>query len=161
MVALMTWNTTSPPPPISIVADVVPVPVFNWHTECYSSGKSAFRDNTSVLLTLTCKRFSSVLSVAQANEIESAPALSNVVQRDTECYRSSALKTVRLSRTTSEDDEPADGAVPDGLFFIDNNDGNLAVFGNFRLCSHGLICAHGVGEHNLRHSANVDIIGAR
>ena len=55
-------------------------------TECYSSGKSAFRDNTSVLLILTCKRFSPVLNVAQANEIESAPALSNVAQRDTECY---------------------------------------------------------------------------
>ena len=60
-------------------------------TECYSSGKSAFRDNTSVLLTLTCKRFSPVLNVAQANEIESAPALSNVVQRDTECSYTFAL----------------------------------------------------------------------
>lgn len=58
--------------------------VFNGDTECYSSGKSAVRDNTSVLLTLTCKRFSPVPNVAQANEIESAPALSNVVQRDTE-----------------------------------------------------------------------------
>lgn len=58
----------------------------NRDTECYSSGKSAFRDNTSVPLTLTCKRFSSVFNVAQANEIESAPALSNVVQRDTENY---------------------------------------------------------------------------
>lgn len=35
LVALMTWSTTSPPPPISIVADVVPVPFFIWHTECY------------------------------------------------------------------------------------------------------------------------------
>lgn len=65
-----------------------------WHTECYSSGKSAFRDNTSVLLTLTCKRFSPMLSVAQANEIESAPALSNVVQRDTECYLAHSVLTL-------------------------------------------------------------------
>lgn len=34
MVALMTWSTTSPPPPISIAADVVPVLFFIWHTEC-------------------------------------------------------------------------------------------------------------------------------
>lgn len=65
---------------------VVPLPASSWHTECYSSGKSAVRDNTSTSLTLTCKRFAPVLNVAQANEIESAPALSNVVQRDTENY---------------------------------------------------------------------------
>ena len=35
LVALMTWSTTSPLPSISIVADVVPVPAFIWHTECY------------------------------------------------------------------------------------------------------------------------------
>lgn len=35
LVALMAWSTTSPLPPISIVADVVPVPAFSWHTECY------------------------------------------------------------------------------------------------------------------------------
>lgn len=66
----------------------MPILIFGcWDTENYSFGKSAVSDNTSVPLTLICKRFSSPFTVAQVNEIESAPALSKVTQRDTENYR--------------------------------------------------------------------------
>lgn len=47
--------------------------------------------------------------------------------RDTECYRSTALKTVQPTCATSDYGEPADGAFPDIRFAVDHNDGSLAV----------------------------------
>ena len=73
-------------------------------------------------------------------------------ERDTECYRSTALKTVQPTCATSDDGEPADGTFPDVRFAVDNNDGNLAAVSCLRLRSHALVRAHGVGERHLRRS---------
>lgn len=114
------------------------------HSEMESSSTHSvysFESVETTVIVISCGRASSGLELISALD----KALPMFDLRDTECYRSSALKTVQPTYTTSDDGEPADGAFPDVRSPVDHHDGNRAAFSCFRLRPHCLVRAHGVG----------------